>query len=116
MRVRKGLAMSNTGNKSELEIIQEEIRYRVEQEYQKYHNEVGFKYSGKDFWIQQIVDKLSATLSEYFAQQVKEAKEELRKKFGIDANKTYDVTIGNGVIVARESDQKLSQIRRKHNG
>ena len=44
--------------------VRELIRYRVTQEYQKYHNEAGFKYSGKEFWVDQIVWKLGEALEE----------------------------------------------------
>ena len=40
------------------------IRYRVTQEYQKYHNDASFEANGKDFWIDQIVWKLAEALRE----------------------------------------------------
>lgn len=46
------------------EILKKSIRYRVEQEYKKYHNDTSFKYNGKDFWIEQIVWKLAETITD----------------------------------------------------
>lgn len=67
-------------NDKDLEtVFKEEIKYRVEQEYQKYHNEVGFKYSGKDFWIEQIVKKLSSTLTQYTQSKLKAFAGEVEK-------------------------------------
>lgn len=44
------------------EILKDEIKYRVEQEYQKYHNQMTFDYNGLSFWREQIENKLSDTL------------------------------------------------------
>jgi hypothetical protein len=46
-----------------LEELKGVIRYRVCQEYEKYHNDVSFKFNGEDFWIEQIVWKLSETIA-----------------------------------------------------
>lgn len=51
--------------------LKKEIRYRVEQEYEKYHNDTTFEYEGKDFWIEQIVWKLASSLNASFQEQQK---------------------------------------------
>ena len=43
--------------------VKADIKYRVEQEYEKYHNETTFEINGKDFWIEQITWKLADTFS-----------------------------------------------------
>lgn len=43
------------------EKLKAEIKYRVEQEYEKYHNDHTFELNGKDFWVEQIVWKLADT-------------------------------------------------------
>ena len=44
------------------EQISKEIKYRVRQEYKKYHNDLTFKWNGKGYWAEQIVSKLTDTL------------------------------------------------------
>lgn len=54
--------------------IRKEIKYRVEQEYEKYHNESSFEHNGKDFWIEQIVWKLGEVIEAQIEQLLVEAR------------------------------------------
>lgn len=62
--------MSNKPKQEDLSPIRRDIKYRVEQEYAKYHNNVTFKFNGEDFWKEQIVWKLGETLEDYVKLQV----------------------------------------------
>ena len=69
-------------------LIQDEIRYRVEQEYEKYHNQFTFDQNGLSFWIDQIVDKLSDTLTPFIHNKQREARIEGRIEAGVQLRKS----------------------------
>ena len=53
-----------------------------------------------------IADFITSYTKQRELEAYQRAKQELRDRFGIDANKRYDVSIGNGVIVAEERGQE----------
>lgn len=55
------------------ERIKEGIRYRVRQEYEKYHNPHTMRLNGKDFWLEQVVNKLGESFEKQLQSEAAKA-------------------------------------------
>lgn len=94
--------MSNQASEDELrETVKAEIKYRVEQEYEKYHNDTTFEYNGVDFWREQIENKLSDTLLSIIRTEKLKLLAEVRERV-VGEDLPPDVATDSGIGYSRQ--------------
>lgn len=96
----------HTGEAIPDKVLREAIRYRVTQEYQKYHNDLTFDTNGKDFWIEQIVTKLADSLTTERDRLIEALEGEKRayRPYANAHDAGYNAAIDKAISIVRNSN------------